>query len=304
MRDRIEPCLGAAVHSDRLEPPRTIMESAMDLESLTAPISYVASIPEGEKAYHMMYGDSGDLPRTNITRKWHETTFYNIRGKESLLSFTANGVAVCKLDTAMTYYDFDNDETVWNVYFKELESYLQEFLGARDVKLFRYGIRKRHAEFPISTGKDYQFAQPTSIAHVDATLHSTQEEMVRQFGDRAEDLQSGRYQWVNVWKPLRGPMNDWPLCFCDASSVHAQDSEATDMVYPDYFTENLSLRFREGQRWYYLADHRTDEIIVFKQSDSDSSAVAGVPHCSFANPKALANEMPRESIEARALVIY
>jgi hypothetical protein len=30
-------------------------------------------------------------------------------------------------------------------------------------------VRKRHEEFPISTGEPYKYNQPTSIAHVDTT---------------------------------------------------------------------------------------------------------------------------------------
>lgn len=280
------------------------MDGNASTTSLTAAISYVASVPQGEKAYHIMYGDCGGFPRTNISRAWRETTFRNVRKRESPLSFVDNGVAIHKLDTRMDYRDFDSDAAIRNVYFKELESSLQTFLEAREVKFFRYGIRKRHADFPLSTGAEYDFAQPTSLAHVDATLDSTKQEMLNQFGDRAEGLMARRFQWVNVWKPLRGPLNDWPLCFCDASSIDPGDAEVTDMVYPEYFTENLSLRFHQDQRWYYLADHTIDEIIVFKQSDSESKAVGGVPHCSFANPQSSLNEPPRESIEARALVIY
>lgn len=273
--------------------------------TLIAPISYVGTVPRDEKAYHMMYGESAvELPRTNITREWRDTAFEDIRGRESLLTYPTSGVAICKLASTMKYEDFDDDHKVWDVYFKELEALLRVFLNAREVKFFRYGIRKRHADFPVSTGKDYEFAQPTSIAHVDATLDSTREEMVKQFGDEAEARMASRFQWVNVWRPLRGPVNDWPLCFCDASSIDSRDAEATDMVYPDYFTENLSLRYNWKQRWYYLSNHTVDELIVFKQSDSNAAAVGGVPHCSFANPQALATELPRESIEARALVIY
>lgn len=276
----------------------------MESTRLAAPISYLASVPEEEKPYHMMYGDFEGLPRTNISREWRDTAFEDVRGSLPDLSFDKTGFAVRKLSSKMAYEDFDDDSRIWAVYFKDLEVHLKDFLGAQEVKFFRYGIRKRHAEFPVSTGQEYEFAQPTSIAHVDATLDSTREEMVKQFADRANDLMLKRFQWINVWKPLRGPVNDWPLCFCDASTVDSGDAHATDMVYPDYYTENLSLRFNAGQKWYFLSDHAVEEIIVFKQSDSDPTAVSGVPHCSFANPTASSSELPRESIEARALIVY
>lgn len=208
-------------------------------------------------------------------RHWLPTVFHNARKADQPLTFGKTGVAIQPFKCKMTYSDFDDDSKIWSVYLTALEHHLCAFLGAKQVRFFRYGIRKRHAEFPISTGKEYEFAQPTSIAHVDATLASTRDEMDRQFGDESNDRMTSRFQWVNVWKPLRGPVNDWPLCFCDASTVAPSDLETTDMVYPDYHTENLSLRFNEGQKWYYLSDHSPDEIIVFKQSDSDPEAVGG-----------------------------
>lgn len=269
-----------------------------------AKLSYVAAVPEAEKPYHMMYGDSGNLPRTNITREWIQTEICNVRGREQTFHINECGFAVRSLSTSMTYDDFNNDSKVRSVYFDDLAQHLKDFLCAQEVRFFRYGLRKRHVKFPTSTGKEYEFAQPTSIAHVDATLWSTELEMAKQYGDQADALMKHRFQWINVWKPLRGPVNDWPLCFCDASTVAHADAEVTDMVYPEYFTENLSLRFNRQQKWFYLSDHKEDEIIVFKQSDSNTDNIPGVPHCSFDNPRTDSGELPRESIEARALVIY
>ncbi|KXT00841.1 hypothetical protein AC578_982 [Pseudocercospora eumusae] len=264
--------------------------------SVTAPISYVGSVPDNEKAYHLMYGDTTDLPRTNIEHVWHDTIFQDVRARQPAFNFAHSGLAIRTLNTSMLYADFHDERKIREVYFKELEHHLQDFLNAKEVRFFRYGIRKRHVTFPVSSGQEYDFAQPTVIAHVDATSTSTWDEMLRQFGHRPGALHPARFQWVNVWKPLRGPVNDWPLCFCDPATIDVQDMETTDMVYPDYFTENLSLRFNSAQKWYYLSDHQPDEIIIFKQSDSDPSAVGGVPHCSFANPKASCDELPRNLI--------
>jgi len=284
--------------------PLAMAANDADVPMVRAAISYVAGFPEHEKPYHMMYGDGEDFARTNITRAWLDTDIHDVRGREAALDFWQHGVAIRQLQSKMQYDDFDIDAKIRNIYFRELEDYLRQYLNAREVRFFRYGIRKRHAEFPVSTGKAYEFAQPTSIAHVDATIDSTVSEIMAQFGNGCHEITGRRFLWVNVWRPLRGPCNDWPLCFCDASSVESVDAEATDMVYPEYFTENVSLRFNQHHRWYYLSDHQPNEVIIFKQSDSESSAVGGVPHCSFLNPKASPSEPPRESIEARALVVY
>ena len=81
---------------------------------------------------------------------------------------------------------------------------------------------------------------------------------------------------TSVWKPLKGPLNDWPLTFCDASTVHEEmDLEAADLLYPDLATENFQVYHRPAHRWYYLSNQTPSELIVFKQADSFSGTSPG-----------------------------
>ena len=139
---------------------------------------------------------------------------------------------------------------------------------------------------------------------------------------------------VSVWKPLRGPLQDWPLAVCDAASVAADNLVVSDKVYPDFATENVQVHRDARQRWYYLSGQQPDELLVFRQTDSKRKGMGGggeffffffffrhkffrkslsfllsvrtpgCPHSSFRNPLAGDDELPRESIEARAIVYY
>lgn len=80
----------------------------------------------------------------------------------------------------------------------------------------------------------------------------------------------------SFWKPLRGPVNDWPLVLCDSSLIDVRkDLAVADLLYPDLATENQVMYYRDGLKWYYLSDHEPSEIIVFKQMDSLNSACPG-----------------------------
>ena len=73
----------------------------------------------------------------------------------------------------------------------------------------------------------------------------------------------------SIWKPLKGPLNDWPLTFCDASTVQKDvDLEAADLLYPDLATENFQVYHRPEHKWYYLSSQTPSELIVFLQADS------------------------------------
>ena len=41
--------------------------------------------------------------------------------------------------------------------------------------------------------------------------------------DEAEELLKGRVQVINLWRPIRGPLQDAPLAVCDARTVAFED---------------------------------------------------------------------------------
>ena len=74
---------------------------------------------------------------------------------------------------------------------------------------------------------------------------------------------------VSVWKPLRGPVKDWPLALCEPASLDAlKDLEPCDLVYPDYVVENRQVYHSDKLRWFHLSDQREDEAWVFLQTDT------------------------------------
>lgn len=53
------------------------------------------------------------------------------------------------------------------------------------------------------------------------------------------------------------------------------DLVVADLLYPDHVTENSMVYHRAGHKWYYLSNHNTDEVIIFKQMDSQEGSVPG-----------------------------
>lgn len=128
------------------------------------------------------------------------------------------------------------------------------------------------------------------------------------------------------WRPLFGPLRDYPLAVCDFSSTDPEsDFEATDDVTENHgIDENYTVYHRSGHRWYYLSDQDATEILLFRQYDStmgrksgtsaDSTGTdwaftsvadnhwTGVPHCAIPNPVPAAEVVPRESIEVELVV--
>ena len=108
---------------------------------------------------------------------------------------------------------------------------------------------------------------------------------------------------INVWRPIRGPVQRSPLALADARSVAPEDLIATDQVFPDRVGEIYHLAYNPAQRWYYAPLMTPDEVLLIKGFDSLADGRARfTPHGAFDLPDTPAAAPPRESIEVRTLV--
>jgi hypothetical protein len=127
------------------------------------------------------------------------------------------------------------------------------------------------------------------------------------FPEEAEEIMKGRWQALNLWRPIKTVLRD-PLAISDATSVPMSDQYTfTSSAQPGKLPVRI-LFTRAGEhsmhRWYYLKEQRPDELLIFKTFDSDENArTRMVTHTSFVDPKA--EHMPtRESIEIRCIAVY
>ena len=80
----------------------------------------------------------------------------------------------------------------------------------------------------------------------------------------------------SIWRPLLGPVRDWPLAMLDHRSVDkACDMIAADVIYPHYVGESFNLFYNASHEWFYLSDQMPEEVLIFKSFDS----MLGVAEC-------------------------
>ncbi|KAI1758616.1 hypothetical protein GGR53DRAFT_516489 [Hypoxylon sp. FL1150] len=226
---------------------------------------------------------SGNVPRSNFEKDSKEIVVANLRGQEGQFTFEKNGFAVLGFNSSMAYEDFANTANLENIYAQELGTCLLQYFQATSVRIFSILIRRRHPEFPnIETRRTTQAVQPASRVHIDATPQALRELMseleTREGADRHEPR---RFIYLNVWKPLRGPLYDWPLAFCDATTVNQQDLEQHDHIFPskpnapsspgNIVRENQTVYHNPSQRWYYLSGQMPSELLLFRQVDSENN---------------------------------
>ena len=114
-----------------------------------------------------------------------------------------------------------------------------------------------------------------------------------------------RYSIVNVWRSIKGPVQDTPLAVCDARTVMASDLVVSEVRYPRRTGEIYVATHSPLHRWSHFSAMDRHEALVFKQYDSQVSGVARFTlHAAFDLPAVPPDAPLRESIELRCLVVH
>jgi hypothetical protein len=257
--------------------------------------------PLTDKPRSLEYEPPAGVPRTTAVHRGHAVAIRDVRPVASHLSLEHEGFQLVTAPSRVS--DFYDQEAVQTRYYVETASLLEELTGASRVVIFDHTIRRR---IPGATDRTTGIPrQPVSRVHNDYTVNSGPQRVRDLLGGDASDLLRRRFSVVNVWRPIRGPIQDAPLAVADAQSVDSDDLVATDLIYPDRTGEIYYVKFNPAHRWFYASAMRQDEVMLIKCFDSANDGRARfVPHSAFVDPTSPAGALPRESIELRTLVFY
>jgi len=245
---------------------------------------------------------TGGPPRILFETEAHTVSIGDMREIADTLSVDREGFALRHHETAVD--DLYDDDAVEQAYYPEIESLLRREFRASRVIIFD---STRRSDSGAGAKNQDGLRGPASRVHVDYTAKSGPQRAKDLFGESeaARLANAGsRIVQINVWRPIRGPVERSPLTLADASSVSPEDLIATDQVFPDRVGEIYHLAYAPSQRWYYAPRMTTDEVLLIKGWDSlDEGRARFTPHSAFELPNTRKNAPPRESIEVRTLVV-
>jgi hypothetical protein len=123
--------------------------------------------------------------------------------------------------------------------------------------------------------------------------------------EEADELLQRRFAIVQVWRPIRHPVESFPLAICDARSISADDFVMNERRYPNRVGQTYAITYNPSHQWYWLPRMRREEALVFKVYDSAKDGRARwSAHTAFEDPTSPPNARPRESIEIRTLAFF
>jgi len=264
-------------------------------------IEFLAPATAHERPYSYGYEPGADEAPPTAAFEAHRVEIRDIRSESRRLSLDEHGVTLMEHRSRVRDF-YDNGELA-SVYYPEAADVIRAATGADRVLVFDHNVR-RGLSLALHPDR-YGQGRPVLHAHTDYTETSAVRRLADQLGPQAALSRHRRVLQVNLWRPVRGPLRDFPLAICDASSIDPKQLVAVDLLYPDRRGEIFYLTHDPRQRWYYAADMGVDEAWIFKNYDSKTGGTARfAAHSAFFEPPREVRVDPRESIEVRAFALF
>ncbi len=280
----------------------TALPTASALQSVANVLGALSFRPRNTKPRFHSSAPTGGVPEEFFEIDEHTVPIVDMREIEDTLSIDSEGFELLRHTTAVE--DLYDDDAVDTQYYPEIEALLRQRFDADRVVIF--DVTRRSDGGAGAANRD-GLRGPARRVHVDYTVKSGPQRVKDILGEaEAERLAASgaRIIQVNVWRPIRGPVQRAPLALADASSVRPEELIATDQVFPDRVGEIYNLAHAPSQRWYFAPRMTPDEVLLIKGWDSlDDGRAQFTPHGAFELPDTDETAPPRESIELRTLVI-
>ena len=261
-------------------------------------INYSVDVGVKPASYGGINTYEADKKRTGKYQE-HKMPIYDGRAIANDLSLEREGFIFVQHHTKME--DFYDAAELRAVYYAEIEQLVKQTAGAHRVLVFDHTLRS--ADTAMREAK--QISGPVRNAHNDYTEWSGPQRVRDLLPDEADELLKRRFAVVQVWRPIRHPVEREPLAIADARSIGTKELFPSSRVYPDRVGEVYHCAYNPQHRWYYFPRMLRDEAIVFKTFDSAKDGRARwTAHSAFDDPTSRPDAPPRESIEMRTLAFF
>jgi hypothetical protein len=267
-------------------------------ETLEAALNYY--VDTGDKPISIVAGPGGvDTRLSGGANEAHRMTLRNGRHHLDEFDIERNGFVFVRHPTKVA--DFYDDDEVRRVYYPEMEVLIKQEAGAQRVVVFDHTLRTQDD----AQRETRQIRDVVRRVHNDYTEFSAGKRVRDLMGDEAEALLKHRFAIVQCWRPIRLPVESWPLAICDSRTLDEKSMVVTERRYQNRVGQTMAITFDPRHRWYWFPRMRRDEALVFKVFDSMTDGRSRwTAHTAFDDPTSPPNARFRESIEIRTLAFF
>jgi hypothetical protein len=271
------------------------LEAAPD--TIEATLNYIVN--DGSKIFTITAGPGGQDVRSGGTQDPHRVTIHNGRPHAREFTLERNGFCFARHDTKVANF-YDEDE-IRRVYYPEMEALIKAESGATRVVVFDHTLRTADDELRESK----QIREVVRRVHNDYTEWSAPQRVRDILPNEAEQLLRRRFAIIQVWRPIRHPVETYPLAMADAQSLSPDDMIISERRYRNRVGQTYAITYNPAHKWFWFPRMRREEALVFKVFDSMKDGRARwTAHTAFEDPTSPPNAQPRESIEIRTLSFF
>jgi hypothetical protein len=266
-----------------------------EIASIEATLNYVKN--DGQKIVVEPVGGGSTEMKTQGTLDPHSVVIRN--GRKFHTSLDGEGFVLAWQETAVT--DFFDEAQLRDIYYREMIDLIKMQSGAKRVVVFDHTLRT--ADDADRAARKIREVVPR--VHNDYTEWSGPERVRDLLPDEAETLLKGHFAIIQVWRPIRYPVETFPLALCDAQTIAPDDLIVTERRHPNRIGQTYSISYNPAHQWFWFPLQRREEAIVFKVYDSLKDGRARwSAHTAFDDPTSPPDARPRESIEIRTLAFF
>lgn len=230
-----------------------------------------------------------------------EVEIHNGWPTASRFSADSEGFEIHNFETR--FDEFDDNESVKSVFYRQVVDFVKRHTGARRVEVFDHTVRKR---LPADLKLQTEVQRPAVLlVHSDYTIASGPQRVRDVVPSDAERLLQRRVAFYNVWKPLYRRVEELPLAMCDDTTSAPGDMLRMELKYRDRTGEIYVMRWSPNHRWYYFPQMAPDQALLLKTYDSEIDGRARfMGHTAFEDPLTQPGAPKRESIEVRTMAFF
>jgi hypothetical protein len=271
------------------------LEAAPD--TIEATLNYIVN--DGSRIFTVTAGPGGQDVRSGGTPDPRRVTMHNGRPHVREFTLERNGFRFVRHDTKVA--DFYDEDEIRRVYYPEMEALIKAESGAKRVVVFDHTLRTANDELRESK----QIREVVRRVHNDYTEWSAPQRVRDILPDEAGQLLNGRFAIIQVWRPIRHPVETYPLAMADAQSLSPDDMVISERRYPNRVGQTYAITYNPAHKWFWFPRMRREEALVFKVFDSMKDGRARwTAHTAFEDPTSPPHAQPRESIEIRTLSFF
>jgi hypothetical protein len=274
-----------------------VLEQETLPDAVEATLNYI--VDTGEKVFTETASPGSLDVRSGGRQDPRRITVRNGRSHVQRFVLEQDGFRFVRHDTKVC--DFFDEDEVRRVYYPEMEALIKAESGASRVVVFDHTLRTADDELREKA----RIREVVRRVHNDYTEWSGPQRVRDLLPNEADELLRRRFAIVQVWRPIRLPVESFPLAICDARTLATDDLVISERRYPNRVGQTYAIKYNPQHQWYWFPRMRRDEALVFKVYDSMKDGRARwTAHTAFDDLSSPPKARPRESIEIRTLAFF